>query len=313
MRKKIFAFLMVMAIAFTSASCGEPTENSSQPMTDDPNLFNGTFFSMPRLDNAVFNQSGNDYIMTNADGVISIRILPQPGLTPEDSERTRSLLDAFAKGLIDITVDPTQIDGRKALSLSGKKDDLTYKYIAIALSDAACIISNEPINQNNTPIFEKIVSTFKLTNENYFKGFDFSSVPGNSSIKETLPNKPVVYNNDLFSFNVPQGWEVSTTDNQSFMVTPSDGNATDFMQGITIDVTPKHNKESDLAYARGFGSKPSTVTYGKNVYAQFFIASINTHNFFITKGDKTYFITITSNTEKLSTKMTDFLNSLVFK
>lgn len=313
MKRIISVLLLVMVSASMFAACGQTQESAKEADATDPNLFYGTYFATKRIDGATFSQTGNDYLISNDNGTISIKVLPLPGLTVVDTERTRNVLDAFSNGLIDISVDPIQVDGRKALVMKGKRDNLFFRHVCIAMTDAVCIISSQPKSKENDMIFDQILASFKLTNEGYFKGFDFSSVPGNSSDTTADTAKPSKYENDYYSFVTPQDWEVSAGQSGSCIITPVAGNSNDAMQGITIDVMQKHDRESDLAFAQISGSKPKSVAIGENTYAFFSIASINTQNYIISKGDKTYLITITTNSDKLSTKLSQFMDSLVFK
>lgn len=305
--------LMVLVSASMLVACNQGQENTKESVDSDPNLYHGSYFAMARIDGASFSQSGNDYLMTNENSSISIRVLPLPGLTTEDTERTRSVLDGFATGLIDVSVDPIQVGGRKALAMKGKRDDLSFRYISIAMTDAVCIISYEPKTEGSTNAFDTILASFKLTNDSYFKGFDFTSTPGNTPGKPADQVKPTKYENEFYSFITPQDWEVTAGQDGSCLVTPVAGNTNDSMQGITIDAMSRHDRESDLAFAQISGSKPASVKIGTNTYAYFSIASINTFNYIISKGEKTFLITITANTDKLTSKMSLFMNSLVFK
>lgn len=317
MNRKILSVLFaIAALVMVFASCGQPQEDSSVSTVDDPSVYSGTFFSVARLDGAQFVQTGNDFSRSNETGLISIRAIILPGMTSDDVEKTRAVLDGFAVDMIDISVDPVEVGGRKALMMAGKKKDVTFKYVVLPITDAVCVISNEPSSNGDNSDFEKVLESFKVSNPDFFKGSigkESETEPGNS--KDASSGQPAFqsFKNDYYSFSAPQDWEVVAGDSGSCLITPVDASSMNIMQGISIDVMPKHNRESDLAYAQISGSKPISATYGQNTFAQFYIASINTYNFIVSKGDKTYMIAVTSNSDQLSEKVREFLKTLVFK
>lgn len=315
MKKRMLSVLLVLSVVTVFASCGQSQETSSVSTVDDPNAFSGTYFTIDRLVGAPFAQTGNDFSRSNENGLISIRAIPLPGITPSDVERTRSVLDGFSAGMIDISVTPTKVDGRQALMMAGKKNDVTFKYVSLALTDAVCIISNEPVSNSSESDFNRVLQSFKVINPDFFKGSvgkEPENVPGNSKDSVLQPTFQS-YKNDYYAFSAPPDWEITPGDNGSCLITPLDASSQNVMQGISIDMMPKHNRESDLAYAQVSGSKPTAVTYGANTYAQFYIATINTYNFIVTKGDKTYMIAVTSSSDQLAEKVKEFLKTLVFK
>lgn len=315
MKKKILSVLLVMSVAIAFVSCGGSQENSSVSTIDDQNVYAGTFFTVGRLEGAQFTQTGNDFSRSNDNGLISIKTISLPGIMPADVEKTRDVLDGFSDGMIDISVNPIKVDGRDALAMVGKKNDITFKYVALPLTDAVCLISNEPITKDNESDFEKVLGSFKVINQDFFKGYigkESENVPGGS--KNNPPQSPMQsYKDESFSFSVPQEWEITSSNKGSCLITPVDTSSPNVMQGISIDIVPKHNRESDLAYAQSSGSKATTVTYGSNTFAQFYIASINTYNFIMSKNDKTCMITVTSNSDQISEKVKEFLKTLVIK
>lgn len=317
MNRKIMSVLFaIVAMVVVFTSCGQPAEDSSVSTADNPSVYSGTFFSVTRLDGAQFVQTGNDFSRSDETGLISIRTIILPGVTSDDVEKTRAVLDGFASGMIDISVNPVEVDGRQALMMIGKKKDVTFKYVVLPITDAVCVISNEPVSNGNNADFEKVLESFKVNNPDFFKGSigkESETEPGNS--KDISSGQPAFqpFKNEYYSFSAPQDWEVIAGDNGSCLITPIDASSLDIMQGISIDVMPKHNRESDLAYAQISGSKPVSATYGQNTFAQFYIASINTYNFIISKDDKTYMIAVTSNSDQLSEKVREFLKTLVFK
>ena len=314
MKKRMMSVLLVLSVAMVFASCGQSQETASVSTADDPNVFSGTYFTIDRLEGAPFTQTGNDFSRSNENGLISVRAVPLPGITASDAERTRSVLDGFSGGMIDISVTSVKVDGKQALMMAGKKNDVMFKYVSLALSDAVCIISNEPASNSNESDFNRVLESFKVKNSDYFKGSS-GTTPGTTTkpTQTDTSQKPQTYKNDYYSFSTPQEWEITPGDNGSCLITPLDASSQNVMQGISIDVMPKHNRESDLAYAQVSGSKPTSVTYGANTYAQFYIAIINTYNFIVTKGDKTYMIAVTSSSDQLSEKVKMFLKTLVFK
>ena len=308
MTGKITGAILALMMTFSLVACGEDSKTNSIP--SGTAKFTGNYYIADRITDTDPVLIGNFYRYDKEADNLSVQILPMPGITASDVERTRTVLDNFAKNLIDVSISEYNKNGQKGLVLSGTIDGKEKRFFTLPINDAAIIISADPIDKSKydgSSAFERIVNSFVVTNVNFIKEAKNPDQPPNVNGGQSTP-KPVEFKNDYMKFTVPDGWEVVSGQSlDQVSVTPVTENQNESAQGISIVAMPKHAKGSDMEYARTLGSRPDEATYGKNSFAKFFIASVGAYNFVISNQTNTYLITITI--DKMNEKMEKFLKS----